>query len=1135
MKKLLGLALVTALCAVLLCTGAMADTGAFTVTGGTEGKDYSYANGVLTIKTGTPLTIKNTDSSAETKDRIVIGSGVTANLTFAGVNIALDKNEGTEGVSAVTVPSGAALDLTLEDGSVNTLVGDTDGKEGSYSKSGAGIEAPEGATLTISCAHSGETGHVCGESCGSLSASGAAWGAANGCAAGIGGKNAAGGSITINGGNIKAAGGRGAGIGSGAGIGGGVKGTGYSGGTIVINGGIIEANGGFYSAGIGGGDGGDGGYIRISGGTVTAYGAEGGAGIGSGKYSYGRSDITISGGTVMAYGAGGGAGVGGGKIKSGGSINITISGGVVMARGAGRGAGIGGGENGSSGEIRISITISGGTVTGYGDYEGVGIGGDVPIWGGKLSITIGGGTVTAYGSGSGGAGIGSSMLSYYYGEITISDGTVTAYGAGGGAGIGNGRFGGDGGKITISGGTVTAYGAEGGAGIGGGRSGNGGDITISGGTVIACGGEYTENYESEEYYGPSGIGSGGFYVDIDDDETYDTEKPDPGTFSTGESGSAIIFAYGGRGKDGDGEAFSAGDTSGWSGLIFQGMVESYGADGWADELSASGEVYGATFTLTGGLSIPDGYKLTVGEGKRLDIDSGVVLSLEIGGSLNNAGTIGGSGELQVRYNTDPMAAAQTLEPGETLDLSACLNSGVFEGNDPEDGVTFTRPVWSSSDDNVATVDENGRVTALANGKTEISVGGVKVCSISVRTSATGVELDRDTLRLTVGGTEQLTATVSPESASEKGVKWSSSVPDVASVDADGLVTAHKPGTAVITVTTGDGNFTASCTVSVRIPVTGVELDRDTLKLTVGGTEQLTATVSPESATDKSLTWSSSAPDVASVNADGLVTAHMPGEAVITVTSAEGPSAECLVRVLYPINVPDTYDITVMQPANGTVSVNLPNASAGAAITVTAVPDEGYELAYVTVDGERISGTSFTMPDHAVTVSAVFVLKGLPFTDVSAGAWYFDAVSYVYANGLMEGVSDTAFEPGGGMTRAMVWAILARVDGVSVTGSNWAETARSWAMAEGVSDGENASAPVTREQLVTMLWRFAGEPAVDFLFTAKDADAVSGWAYEAMRWAAAEGIIEGDENGMISPADGATRAQCAAILMRYVEA
>ena len=320
-----------------------------------------------------------------------------------------------------------------------------------------------------------------------------------------------------------------------------------------------------------------------------------------------------------------------------------------------------------------------------------------------------------------------------------------------------------------------------------------------------------------------------------------------------------------------------------------------------------------------------------------------------------------------------------------------------------------------------------------------------------------------------------------------------------------------------------------------VEASGLSLSETELKLYPSETASLTAEILPADSTDQSLTWSSSDPEVASVDENGLVTAHKPGEAVITVTHYDGPSAECLVRVLYPINVPDTYDITVMQPANGDVSVSLPNASAGAAITVTAVPDEGYELAYITVDGERISGKSFTMPDHAVTVSAVFVLKGLPFTDVAYGDWFYDAVSYVYANGLMEGVSDTAFEPGGGMTRAMVWAILARVDGVSVTGSNWAGTARSWAMAEGVSDGENASAPVTREQLVTMLWRFAGEPAVDFLFTAKDADAVSGWAYEAVRWAAAEGIIEGDENGMISPADGATRAQCAAILMRYVEA
>lgn len=232
MKKLLGLALVTALCAVLLSTGAMADTGAFTVTGGAENKDYSYADGVLTILSSEPLTISNKDANTSTNNRIVIGSGVTANLTFAGVNIALGKNEDTEGVSAVTVPSGAELDLTLADGSENELTGDTNGGS-SNSSSGAGIEAPKGATLTISCAHSGDTGHVCGENCGSLSASGAAWGEANGCAAGIGGKRAAGGTITINGGNIEATGGRGAGIG-----GGGMDWP-CTGGTIVINGGKV--------------------------------------------------------------------------------------------------------------------------------------------------------------------------------------------------------------------------------------------------------------------------------------------------------------------------------------------------------------------------------------------------------------------------------------------------------------------------------------------------------------------------------------------------------------------------------------------------------------------------------------------------------------------------------------------------------------------------------------------------------------------------------------------------------------------------------------------------------------------------------------------------------------------------------
>ena len=160
---------------------------------------------------------------------------------------------------------------------------------------------------------------------------------------------------------------------------------------------------------------------------------------------------------------------------------------------------------------------------------------------------------------------------------------------------------------------------------------------------------------------------------------------------------------------------------------------------------------------------------------------------------------------------------------------------------------------------------------------------------------------------------------------------------------------------------------------------------------------------------------------------------------------------------------------------------------------------------------------------------------LPFTDVSENLWFYDYVAYVYANGLMDGTSGTTFEPDANMTRAMVWAILARVDGETVTGTNWLETARSWAMANGVSDGENANGYVTREQLATMLWRYAGEPTSAYSLSAyTDASSVSDYAETAMAWAVENGIITGMTDTTIEPQGTATRAQCAAMLMRFVE-
>ena len=155
--------------------------------------------------------------------------------------------------------------------------------------------------------------------------------------------------------------------------------------------------------------------------------------------------------------------------------------------------------------------------------------------------------------------------------------------------------------------------------------------------------------------------------------------------------------------------------------------------------------------------------------------------------------------------------------------------------------------------------------------------------------------------------------------------------------------------------------------------------------------------------------------------------------------------------------------------------------------------------------------------------------------MTARDWYYSAVKYVYEKGLMDGVDVGVFEPNENMTRAMVWAILARIGGETVTGANWIDTARAWAMAEGVSDGTDPNGLVTREQFATMLWRYAGEPASSYsLAKFTDNASVSDWASTAMSWAVEKGIITGVTDSTLAPQGTATRAQCAAMLMRFAE-
>ena len=159
---------------------------------------------------------------------------------------------------------------------------------------------------------------------------------------------------------------------------------------------------------------------------------------------------------------------------------------------------------------------------------------------------------------------------------------------------------------------------------------------------------------------------------------------------------------------------------------------------------------------------------------------------------------------------------------------------------------------------------------------------------------------------------------------------------------------------------------------------------------------------------------------------------------------------------------------------------------------------------------------------------------LPFTDVSEKNWFFDEVQYVYENELMSGTGGGAFEPNSNLTRVMAWTILARIDGETVSGSAWEEDARNWAMASGVSDGTNPRSSISRQELAAMLWRYVNQPGNRASLDGfSDVDEVAGWAAEAMSWAVDAGLIQGSNN-KLNPRGNATRAEAAAILMRFCE-
>ncbi|MEE1121866.1 MAG: Ig-like domain-containing protein [Prevotella sp.] len=280
------------------------------------------------------------------------------------------------------------------------------------------------------------------------------------------------------------------------------------------------------------------------------------------------------------------------------------------------------------------------------------------------------------------------------------------------------------------------------------------------------------------------------------------------------------------------------------------------------------------------------------------VKDGVVTALKAGKATitAKAGEVSVTCEITVNAKVIPatgIALDKTtaeLTEGETLTLTATVT--------PEDATDKT-VAWTSSDETVATV-KDGVVTALKAGKVTITAKSGEVsatCEITVNAKvipATGITLDKTTAELTEGETLALTATVTPEDATDKTVTWTSSDETVATVK-DGVVTALKAGKATITAKAGEVSATCKITVNAKvIPATGITLDKTTAEMIEGETLTLTATVSPEDATDKTVTWTSSDETVATVK-DGVVTALKAGKVTITAKAGE-VSATCEITV-----------------------------------------------------------------------------------------------------------------------------------------------------------------------------------------------------------------------------------------------
>lgn len=523
---------------------------------------------------------------------------------------------------------------------------------------------------------------------------------------------------------------------------------------------------------------------------------------------------------------------------------------------------------------------------------------------------------------------------------------------------------------------------------------------------------------------------------------------------------------------------------------------------------------------------------------------------------------------------DHRAEAVSAEGKYGNQLAMDLSQYLEGGSATVDTITDNENILDAVAGGAKAIVQNGKLwLQLTNDSTKVG----QRATVTLTVSSTNYNPFTITVTVTVQGKETQTITASDLNVTygDAGVKLNASALDnaklayevtegknVVTVDANGNVTLRKSGTAKIQITAAETEDygTANTTVTVTVAKRSLTVKANDLTAYVGGQlpaldYTVTGLVSGDTLTVlpklelKDVPAGVDPMKTAGTYTIGFKTLPETDPYKYDLTVETGTLTVSSRPNVNP--VPAGNSIKLEEAAGGKITSSVSRATKGTTVTITVKPDAGYQLEELEVldkNGEPLplkelanGKFSFQMPDSKVTVQASFVQESTyaGYPDVLPQDWFYSSVRYVTERGLMNGTPN-GFEPNMDSSRATIWTILARFSGVDTTvvSGEWYAVARQWAMENGVSDGTNPNGVITREQLATMLYRFAKnkglvqEPVTADLSVFVDAGQISDYALDAMRWAVSVGLLNGMDGSRLAPQGSAARAQVAAMLMRF---